>query len=565
MLTRIFPILALLGLLVAPTVARPAGDSASTTPTLVIQLQSVNSLLENARYLAKVLDAEKSVEDLDAMLKNVAGAKGLDGLDVKRPLGLYGRLGPNGTDSTGVALLPITTEKAFLDLLQRLNVTTKRGDDGVYTAETAAVGMPIYLRFADKYAYVTVQEKSALDKDKLLAPDKVLPPDRLAGTTVVAKNVERLPGEKLATGEGNTLVSAAVHIDQVPDTLRQLVIAQFETQLATAKEQKTEGETEAQKALREQTTEVTGAQIISLIKDGAELRFSVDVDRKANELVLELSLTGQPKSTLAANIADLGESRSLFGGLVGNDAPLSMLLHASLPQALRAPLGPVIDEGFRQALAKEQDAVKRQQSEKLLNALAPTFKAGEIDAVFSMRKANKGDLYTVVAAAKLKDGAAIEKVVRDIIKDLPETERAKIKLDAATAGNVKIHRMEEPKDADAETKRLFGENPVFVAFRNDALFVSLGPDGLNAIKEAVGVQPKAGPAVYFEMAMGPLIPTMSQYAKTGPKAVREAFGDDKGADRIRLTVEGGKALRARLSVKTPVIKLFQLLQKAEAE
>ena len=39
-----------------------------------------------------------------------------------------------------------------------------------------------------------------------------------------------------------------------------------------------------------------------VIRDGGDLRFAVDVDRKTNELALELSLTAQPKSTLAASI-----------------------------------------------------------------------------------------------------------------------------------------------------------------------------------------------------------------------------------------------------------------------
>src|SRR5262245_23181529 len=240
MFTRFIPCLALLGLLAAPTVARPAGDTPPKGPTLVLQLQSVDGLLDAARYLSKYLDSEKSVEDLDAAIKNMTGGKGLDGLDVKRPIGMYGRLSPNVTDSTGVALLPVTTEKAFLDLLERLNVSTKRGNDGVYTAETPALAMPIYLRVVDKYAYITVNDKSALDKDKLLTADKVLAPDKAAGGA--PKNVERLPGDKVPTPDGPTLLAATVHIDQVPDGLKQLFIAQFEAQLPAAKEQKVEGE-----------------------------------------------------------------------------------------------------------------------------------------------------------------------------------------------------------------------------------------------------------------------------------------------------------------------------------
>src|SRR5262249_29946551 len=180
----------------------------------------------------------------------------------------------------------------------------------------------------------------------------------------------------------------------------------------TAKEQKVEGETEAQKALREKSAEATSAQIVALVRDGGELRFAVDVDRKTNELAVELSLTAQPKSTLAATIASLGETPSLFADLVGKDAPFSVLVHAALPEAVRTVLGPVIDEGFRQALLKESDEAKRKQSEKLLTALAPTFKAGELDAAFTMRKAAKSDQYTLVAALKLKEGATVEKAFR---------------------------------------------------------------------------------------------------------------------------------------------------------
>src|SRR5262249_52525502 len=151
-----------------------------------------------------------------------------------------------------------------------------------------------------------------------------------------------------------------------------------------------------------------------------DLRFAVDVDRKTNELALELSLTAKEKSTLAAGIASLGETPSLFGGMLGKDAPMSVLVHAALPESLRGVLGPVIDEAFRKELGKEKDEAKRQQSEKMLNALAPTLKAGELDAAFALRKAAKGDQFTAVMGMKLKDGSAVEKTLRDLVKDLPE-------------------------------------------------------------------------------------------------------------------------------------------------
>src|SRR5438094_563974 len=110
---RFFPCLATFCLIVLPSAARPAEEK-STPPTLVVRIQSIDDLRANVKYLGQLAGREREVEQAETALNAKLGDKGLEGLDTKRPLGLYGRIGPAGTDSTGVVLVPVTDDKAFL-------------------------------------------------------------------------------------------------------------------------------------------------------------------------------------------------------------------------------------------------------------------------------------------------------------------------------------------------------------------------------------------------------------------------------------------------------------------
>ena len=63
----------------------------------------------------------------------MAGDKGLEGIDTKSPFGIYGSVGADGFDSSAVGMIPVANEKAFLDLLERLNLKPEKDEGGVYT------------------------------------------------------------------------------------------------------------------------------------------------------------------------------------------------------------------------------------------------------------------------------------------------------------------------------------------------------------------------------------------------------------------------------------------------
>jgi hypothetical protein len=172
-----------------------------------------------------------------------------------------------------------------------------------------------------------------------------------------------------------------------------------------------------------------------------------------------------------------------------------------------------------------------------------------------------------VIALKLKEGQNIEKVVRDVIdKVAPATEKAKIKFDAEKAGEVSIHRVAIEKSLDKKFKKLFGDAPLYFAFRDDAVVLTLGEGSLEAIKSTVTAKPKAGPVVEFDLALARLLPLVATSPKhaAAVKAAKEVFDeDDKDKGTVRVTLGGGKELMLRSSVSGAVVK-FVILAAQEA-
>src|SRR5262249_8388820 len=149
---------------------------------------------------------------------------------------------------------------------------------------------------------------------------------------------------------------------------------------------------------------------------------------------------------------------------------------------------------------------KREQADKLLKAVTPTLKAGELDAAIAILGPTANNLYTFVAGAKIKDGGAIEAALRDVVQAMPEQERRGFKLDADTAGATKIHRVDAQAAYDEKAKKVLGANPILFAIKPELAVVSVGPDASKALKDSLNVQPAAGPLLGINISTAKIVP-----------------------------------------------------------
>jgi hypothetical protein len=537
MFKRLLPCAALVALAVLPTPARPAEEKKSAEPGFVIRVQSIDDLTRNFRYLAGLVGREEEAKQVEGWLKAKAGGpKGLEGIDAKRPLAVYGSFGKESIeDSAAVALIPIADEKAFLALIETLDSKAEKDNDGVYTVTNANLPVPIFFRFAHKYAYVTALNKDAIDKDKILLPGAVLPPGKVP------------------------VVSLTVRIDQVPEKMRDLALSQAEAHLDAAKDEKKDDETPAQHRAKGEIIDVVKKYVGSVIKEGGRFALGLDVDEKAKELSAELSLSAKPGTQLAKDVAALGERKSTVAGLVGTDSVLSLTLNLPNEEKFAAAMQTLLKEEIRKNIDKEADKGKKELGEKVFKAFEPALKFTDAEWAFDLRKPKAGGKYVLVGGMKVANGPTLEKSIRDVVAQLPEKDRAAIKLDAEKAGNVAVHSV-NTEAGDEGFKKAFGDGPAYFAVRSDAIFVAVGEGALDALKEALKVEPKVSKPLNAEVSVARVAEAMAKEQPEAPKAAAKAFGKEKDDDKIRVSLEAGQEMKLRFVMKTPILQFLHLME-----
>jgi hypothetical protein len=529
----------LLGLTVMlPAPARAADEKTpkSDKPAVILRLASLDHLRGDFRYLAEVVGEAEKAKQLDELIKSKLGDNGLQGIDTKKPIGLYGWVGAFGIDSKAVLMVPIADKKAFLDLVSdTLDVKPEKGKDDVYTMNVEKVPAPVYFRFANDYVYITARDKDVLDKDKLLAPAAVL----LAGQV------------------GTT--SLTLNIDAIPDDLKEKGLAVLENHVAGLKDKEMPGHTAAQKKLHDAAVDELSAHIKSLLNHGGETTLRLDLDRKAGEVALTASVAGKAGSPLAKTIHDLGQVKSFTASLLHKDSALRSELNVNLPEKLRSLVGPALKDAEKQALAKAKNDNEKELLNTLLKGIMPTLKAAELDTALDVQGPTEKGIYTILGGIKIKDPAALEKSMRETATRLPK----QFSLDAEKANGVSIHRLNEVKDLKRGALRTLGENPIYFAIRDNVLLLSAGDKGLSALKEALSVTPTTGKVMELQVSLARLVPLFDD--QTQKEIARKVFSDNKDGGRVRVTLEGGQALTLRFVLQAKVFDYLNQVGKAKKQ
>src|SRR5262245_7170539 len=155
MRTRVTALIIALGLCLSAPV--PAQEKAAFEPAVVLRARDLDSLLADLRYLFKKAGKEKEGKALEDTIKAKAGAKGLEGIDTKKPFGISAAVAAKLTESRVLLLLPVADEKAVLDFLKNAGLEPAKQTDGSYQVKVK--GIPLVntglLRFAHGYLYAT--------------------------------------------------------------------------------------------------------------------------------------------------------------------------------------------------------------------------------------------------------------------------------------------------------------------------------------------------------------------------------------------------------------------------
>src|SRR5438270_12712090 len=111
------------------------------------------------------------------------------------------------------------------------------------------------------------------------------------------------PADVFPEGKAPAL-SVIARIDQIPEGLKKAFLAQVEMGVAKEKSKKQPNETKEQAAVRTQAMDQVFNGINSLVKEGGPVSFDLDVDRKAENISLQVSFAGKPNTGLAKAISN---------------------------------------------------------------------------------------------------------------------------------------------------------------------------------------------------------------------------------------------------------------------
>jgi hypothetical protein len=507
-----------------------------TEPTIEIRLRSVNDLLNKAEYIGGLIDKEDPVKQVRGLVEQLsAEGKGLEGIDTKKPFGVYAVLTQDIQSSPVIVMVPIADQERLLAALkERLAIVPEKVDGGALKINVPLVN-EVFLRFADGYLYAGRAAKD-LDAKALISPKDFFAKD------------------------DGAVISVNARFDRIPAEVKTFVLGQFELKVQEGLKKDAAGKNAAQKKLEALIADAVVGSTKMLADDGKQLNIKVFVDSKTDELSFELTLTAKDGTSLAKTFAGLSGRTSLPAGIVAAKNPVARISSkAGLPEDLKKRLAPVIDQAVKDAIDNAGD---REAARRVIEPLAATAKSGNLDFAASLVGPDAKGNYAAIAAVMITDAKELEKVLRDFAAMIP-AEAVEISLDAGKVGKFALHKF-NVKAADEDFEKTFGTKTVWLAVAEDCVAVSVEPEG-TLLKAGLTAKPAQAPVLVGELALARAVPVFQKNLKPDEiKAlVKDAFGGgpSEGKDTIGIAVDGGKQLTVKVKVKGKAFRLATMLDE----
>jgi hypothetical protein len=523
-------VLAALFAITGVTNVQAQGQPGKAEPTIEIRLRSVDDLINKAEYVSGLVGKDELVKQARQIVKQV-----IQGIDTKQPIGLYVNLTSDVVNSPFTVMIPVGDKESLLKLLKdRLDATPEK-DDGTFKGAVPLIN-EVHMRFANDYLYIA---RSVKDLDP-----------------------KTLPTPKAFFGKDDGSVgSLIVHFDKIPAELKTFIVGQLELGIAEQRRKNGEKESPPEKLLLDWVAENITGGVKTLLEDAKDLNVRVFIDEKADDLSAEVTLTAKSGSTLSKNIRSLAGKSSFPAATVSNkDIVGRFTAKGSMPDGVKKDLDKVVDTAIAEILKKTPENDKP-PLERVLNTIAPTLKAGELDAALALTGPDSKGNHTLVAATGVKKGKDIEKLLKDFAPHLGQV--ADFDFDVDTVGAFALHKITF-KELPEKIEKVFGTKKLWVAISDDYVVLSIEPEG-TAIRAGLKAKPVAVPALELEVHFAKLLTIVAPELKQDEvkSLLKDAFGDasPNGNDTLHITITGGEQLTVKGKLKGKSVRLLAGLRQ----
>ena len=497
-------------------------------PILIAGIKSVDNLRGDLRKMAATFATVSGVgaDQFDAMTQQILGAddEQLAGLNLDQPLGVYV---PSDSDASGLGLvwlLPVSDEPTFVKTLNGLGAKTVSQGPGLYKVDGMLPTGPVsdgFLRFANDYAYFTNQGADQVADDALPDPSDILAEAGKADAWVMAFPSRMSDEQRLAAKEAIVARAQTMLPGMGPAGAGNLAAAIMANRQASIKR------------LEESVDEfLDGAEIAAL---------RVNLDESADTLDVDVRLLARDESKWSERIEHFRASNSRFASLASEDSFLT-IIHGDgfYHSEISAPAEQLPFPGMEQAIKVINDQVLDVPGGALIDAR------------------RSGNAFTLLLAQAIKDGPALDKMLRGLVPLAGPQFGPMIELGAKKTRNggvvhkVKLAQM--AMMAPPAAKPLL-TNPIVLAIEPDAVLLVIGDKSEAAMDKALAADLSLKPSPMFSANVDPAaLMGVAASFMSGPGAAKPPSSHDA----ITMTMTGERFFDTKLH-----IDLKQLAQAAE--
>jgi hypothetical protein len=519
-----------IGLLLGPTLslhaAAPVPGTPAAQPAITVRAQPIEKFLDDARFLSEKFGKPAAAKEFETTIAHAIGVDDLSetGIDRTKPVGVYVIPDADIAKSAVVFMLPVADTKALLGFVGKFEVKAEKLAEDFYSLAMPQFPLPVFVRFAQGYAYVTAMNKEAVEIAQLIAPARMFPAGATAALTLSARP------------------------DLLPEPVRKMALEHF---AAWIKEATEDLETDLEKT-EFQLIEKWGDQFVN---DGREASLKIAFDRKSGELSFDFGVSPKPGTKLATEIAGIKPSTSLFTHVVGPAGAINVSINSHLADEVSKAVAKSIREDaesfFDTFEIEIEDAKLKEEIKKALQTLIPTAESGLFDMAVSLRSGEKR--YTGLAALRLTDGKKIEAALKSLVPHLPEDKRKLLKLDAQKVAGHSIHVFEDD-DKDETAEKLFGSANLHFAFSETAVVVGFGENAAKLVGETLAAaKPAPAPSSQIDVTAGKLKLLCDTLHESAYGYVTKVLGTEERLRLYAVNLSGGEAMKSTAAVSLQMI------------
>ena len=439
----------------------PAPAALAQAPTAgrkvlaVVAMDSYGDLKQQLAWLGPHVENPGLAASIESVLLLATQGKGLNGLDVRRPLGVF--VTTQGTDLGIHAVVPVKDIEKLLASLQ--GVTGPVENDGGVRRITIPSGQELEIKEKDGWAVIG-QRGQAFD---------VADPAAVLGPLV-----------------GDYTLAVETHPADMPESIRALLAAGIQQMAGAAAAQ---GRKVDARALQ---TALEG------LGDVETLSLAMALDTNENTVFLENKVIGRngPSAPASSMPLSVATAATHDGGLHAVRAHAVQPLTMAQARQLLAILDGAMPQG---------DEVSRAVSVVVRGIVEAMAEAGGLDAALTVDTSSTGNLPVITAGAHIADGPKLERQVKELLGSSRVPREVKAKFDAGTVGKANLHVVSIDVSATPAAGVLGPTVELTLAVTPDYAFLLHGGDVKGRLEKLLATNGSANSAVADEEVPGAAI------------------------------------------------------------